>query len=1145
MIRKNTAFLAAAALLCGAVHAAVLNEWTFEADAAGLSLSGSANSGVDGASFSEDAEGLTATDGAGFLVCKGTVPGVGDFWTDGTILQAAVTNQSTGVRFLRYDLDYDLSAESNNSGTLLGLSFADGTSTNLAGVFLKYDAGSGASAPAHVSETVFEEDLDFTGSLAVIAEVNLSEQTMRVWYDFSGGGRFNASNAPNATVENLNLSAIEELQFQATGDFIASSGHAAVIDNIRTAETWAEITAVLDDQHSDPELAVGISGAAAVVIGQTNLISVAVTNNGGYAGSVTSVLTHDGGSALSIVSSDNPATALYTGESVVHTYSLVAAENGSYQLTAEADASGLSSASAVLQFAVGSQISFLPPAVFTNEVGGLIPGAAEPGESFDLIISSINDGGLPVADITNSLAALNPKYFEITPAQDVYPFMAVGETNTSVYRVVCSEDTPAGAHTFSVLNSSPAGAWSSTFELDVIRRALLAVSTNAVTVYTAPGEAASASVTLFNNGNVPTEFSVTNDDRIPTLYSVSTQSVSRSEFGPADFNEDTVFDSWNAASSEAKEIGFEFSLFGTAYQTFSAGQDGSLTLESTNGTTAVLMPFQSNSLIDQSAIRYNRLTGGRLVVGWNYAWGQDLGLEFQAILHSDGTIQYLYEYGTWGGGMIGVSSGLNQIEIDHAPGQTGQDTLELTPVPWVVYHPAAGSVDEAGGSETLTFTADASGVPAPSTNVFTAVITGDDGAVDVEVTVIVEEENAALTVPGTFAFSGPLGYISPSAALTVNNSGNVGLTYTIVDSGLAEAGYTWEPADYQWQYIPVAADYILDEAQLDSAPVEIGFPFTFYGNSYTSLVVHTDGSLTLGEGGSITPFSAGLTLDDDAQVRMSVNAALTRFTVTWESMNQFGSADDQTFQAVLYRDDGTVRFNYQKLTGNWTNGVIALTRNSSGTEATLINDDTSTATTNVTYEIEYVTNWIGNAYFVTEEVVGTNTEVVVTFSENASLQSIAFTPGQEQIITFSPMTGTVPVDASSEISLVGDARGFSGSDDVVSSTTLAFIHEGGTNEVDVTFTATNQTASAGAPWAVQTAMWGSDDPSVSFEQNADGTRTLSWPAPADSLSRTYTVWYTTSLAEEWKFLKAVENSTSCIDAVHEDEPTIFYRVTVE
>jgi hypothetical protein len=142
MRTQNIFFIAVIMLIAGAASAAVLNQWTFEEDAIDTTLSEAINSGIAGAVFSPDTTGVTLADGDGGLICANDAAGDGGLWTDGAILFSDATSPEPGESlFLRYDLEYDMTSPSIDSGTLLALSFADTTSSNLAGVALRYRVG--------------------------------------------------------------------------------------------------------------------------------------------------------------------------------------------------------------------------------------------------------------------------------------------------------------------------------------------------------------------------------------------------------------------------------------------------------------------------------------------------------------------------------------------------------------------------------------------------------------------------------------------------------------------------------------------------------------------------------------------------------------------------------------------------------------------------------------------------------------------------------------------------------------------------------------------------------------------------------------------------------------------------------------------
>jgi len=769
-------------------------------------------------------------------------------------------------------------------------------------------------------------------------------------------------------------------------------------DQFFTVNVPAELTCELSD-----------SMGGSMDVGETNRISITISNLQGIASNITSTLTSSPVSGLSVISSNTPTGPLGSGGSLIHTYDVVADTVSNYVLTARASAYGSITSTSTFALAVG---------------------------------------------------------------QPVFP----------------------------------------------------SVSDDSLTLRVAPGQTGYGSVTLTNGGNASTPFTVTTDGRLPVFYTVETQSVSRISFWPADVQPDTVFNSWTGTDSDPLDIEFGFTLFGTEYTSFSVSQYGFLTLSETNGATARLAPFQTTTALDQSTIRYDRVGNEQLVI----AWGNDTGQEFQLRLHSNGTVDYLYEFGTWGNGEIGLSAGTVSQTLSHVPGQTGNDALHLAPETWVSFTPDSGTLS-VDSTRLLTFTADATAIQSPATYEFTTTVDWGSTSNEIDVTVIVENPYVQLDAPGTFTFSGLAGFISSPAILTVTNSGNIPLTYTITDSGLADAGYTSETVDYQWRHIPETLNTVLDESELNTTPVAIGFPFVFYGRTRTNLTVWRDGTLMFEDGAYMDPYSPLLSLDGNAQIRMLTDASLDRFTVTWENMAEPGSGEeDQTFQVVINRD-GTFRYNYQQLAGRTPFDEVL-----SVEEIPII-------------ETTYVTNKIGNYVQIleVETVVGTNT--VTTYNEDFDRRSFKFTPGQSRIITFSPPSGTIPTGGTADITLRGDARSLTGdgTNDVSTGTTLTFNYGSTNASVDVTFTATNSVETAYPSAAAAEAMWGADEPVVSSQQNPDGSHTLSWPAPWDDLSRTYAVWYTTSLSDPWTLLDTVKNATSYVDDQHNDEPVIFYKVTVQ
>lgn len=1106
-----------------------LNEWNFERDPAGRALSDALNSGTNfpPAQFAAGSGSTVFTTNRA-LLCIGEDPGADGVWTNGALLDAPLSSATSGVHYLRYDAQYSLTNSANNSGTVLGVYFTGDSGVKAAGLVLGYDTGSlQSSAPAGRTLTVIPgaENLARSGTLSAVAEVDLDSDTLKVWYDLSGSNTF-VQGSPVFTT-NITLTAIDHLRFHATGDFRpAGSEDYALVDNIRHAASWAEVTEPPVDLTAGPVLSVSVSDAlgGAMNTGETNLVTVVVTNSGGAAVNVTSVLTHDGpASAFSILSNNAPA-ALAGGAALTNTYEVVALQQGRYVFTASGISDETNSVPVRFEIAAGAHLGFLPRQI-TEVSGGVIPGYYEPGETLNITISTTNDGARTVSNMVSTLSA-GSAGFTVTPASAPYASLAPGSVTSTVYQLSISPAVTAGSYPFFITNRAGSLSWTDTFSLDVFSGGVPGVSATALTIRVAAGSSASAAVMLTNSGNAALSFSVSDDGRIAAgNYTVTAQAVNRLSFAPAQFSPETLFTNWSGSLTAPEEIGFDLPVSGTVYSRFAVNRYGVLTLSTTGGVSVALVPFRSASLLDTNSIRFIRSTN-RLAV----AWGNGTGQEFQAWLHADGTVRYLYQYGSWSSADIRIGD----QTVSHTPGLFDPDSILLTPSRRVSYTPLNGTVAPAS-FQPLSFTADARD-QAPGTNRFTAAVQWDTGTSNtIDVTVITEASFSRLEFvsPLPFEFSGAAGWITRTN-LTVVNSGNAALSYTVTDSGLQSAGYSW-------QHIPAVAGSVLSASDLGTRSLDIGFPFVFFGNVCTSLTVQAGGTLSLGAG-TLSPFGAGLSVDANASVRFFTDAS-SRMMITWENLAQTGGGADQTFQAVLERS-GVIRFNYQTLGAGWSNGVIRLSGSSNTVGATLVNS--STAVTNLTvtpvYSNQIIT--IGNSTFTNQIKTGETVTTSVTYTATANSQSLVFTPGAARIISASPSSGTLPAGQTAQILITGDARSLTGGgvNGVTNSTTLSFSYSGGTTGAPVRFIATNSVQQAYG--AALESMWGAD-PVFTSRQNPDGTRTIMWETADDGLARTYTVWYTTDLMSGWKVLYRAQNISSFTDSEQAGVPVIYYKVTVE
>jgi hypothetical protein len=123
-----------------------------------------------------------------------------------------------------------------------------------------------------------------------------------------------------------------------------------------------------------------------------------------------------------------------------------------------------------------------------------------------------------------------------------------------------------------------------------------------------------------------------------------------------------------------------------------------------------------------------------------------------------------------------------------------------------------------------------------------------------------------------------------------------------------------------------AGGTVLALADDDTVEVGLGFDFVFFGATYRSVFVNSDGNLTLGAGDRessgrdaarlidgpprIAPLMGDF--DPSAGGSVSVAAARDRVVVTWSGVPQTGGVDSNTFQATLWAG-GAIRFSYAVL----------------------------------------------------------------------------------------------------------------------------------------------------------------------------------------------------------------------------------------
>ncbi len=178
-----------------------------------------------------------------------------------------------------------------------------------------------------------------------------------------------------------------------------------------------------------------------------------------------------------------------------------------------------------------------------------------------------------------------------------------------------------------------------------------------------------------------------------------------------------------------------------------------------------------------------------------------------------------------------------------------------------------------------------------------------------------ESDNVTVTVSAS-----KTGYTLGQATV----SGSVGdvTTYTMK-----------EISSFDWQDISSSGAVLISDGDDVQASLSIGFPFQFFGKQYSSLIVGSNGLMTLSGGtvassytnasmpSSASPNAIIAPYWDDLNIRsgtgrviyrLSGSSPARRLVITWEDVSHYSNYWGLiTFQVVLYEADSTIRFLYQ------------------------------------------------------------------------------------------------------------------------------------------------------------------------------------------------------------------------------------------
>jgi hypothetical protein len=188
--------------------------------------------------------------------------------------------------------------------------------------------------------------------------------------------------------------------------------------------------------------------------------------------------------------------------------------------------------------------------------------------------------------------------------------------------------------------------------------------------------------------------------------------------------------------------------------------------------------------------------------------------------------------------------------------------------------------------------------------------------------------------------------------------------------------YFWKDSDsptgpsYNWfdiSALGIQLPTLADEAL--SSSLNLGFYFNFYGNSYNSVKVSSNGFLTFGSSNSfipttlpnvavpndiICPYWTDLTPSIQGKIYYYQDVANGRFIVQFDNIANFGTTNNNTFQMILYTN-GVIEFQYKYISPLLSTVGI---ENSTGTDASMVAYGSSYLKNSLAVRFRPVPKWI-------------------------------------------------------------------------------------------------------------------------------------------------------------------------------------------
>ena len=279
---------------------------------------------------------------------------------------------------------------------------------------------------------------------------------------------------------------------------------------------------------------------------------------------------------------------------------------------------------------------------------------------------------------------------------------------------------------------------------------------------------------------------------------------------------------------------------------------------------------------------------------------------------------------------------------------------------------------------------------------------------------------------------------SGTETLTISNSGQAQLNWSAAAATALEGGrnaggpdafgYRWKDSNepggpaYTWFDISAVGTSVGTGDNVSFGPFNLGFSFPFYGNSYSTVRICSNGFLSFTSTNTtstnpsipnaanpnnvVAPFWDNLNVTTAGMLRYYADGANQRFIVQWTAVPKNNSSNYETFQVVL-RADGTILYYYHTM--NVVNSATVGIENSSGTVGLQVVYNAAYITNGLAVQLSTATPWLSVAPASGNTAAGGASTLTATF--NAAGLAVGTYQGSITITSNDPdeATTVIPV----------------------------------------------------------------------------------------------------------------------------------------